>query len=150
MKNLFYLFFVLPLLFSCGGGQQEFDFIEYRTKDESFSKEYGEPVYTIITFGNKLDKSAVSAILGDEEGWNVFGKLMGGIAGMNSIVDGKYTIEGNYVNIKWEQNNVMELPSKLKIENDNFEGKHLNKGVISLIDESNKVTYNQKKAWDAE
>ena len=149
MKNLFYLLFALPLLFSCGGGQ-EFDCIEYRAKDESFSKEYGEPVYTKIVFGNKLDKSAVTAYLCDESGSNVFGKLMGGIAGMNSIVDGKYTIEGNYVNLKWEQNNVMELPSKLKIENDNFEGKHLNNGVVSLIDESNKATYNQKKAWDVE
>ena len=127
----------------------EFDFIEYRAKDDSFSEVYGEPVYTIIDFGNKIDKFAVMAILGDEKGYNVFGKLMGGVAGLNSIIEGKYSIQGSYVIINWDKNNVMELPTKLKIENDTFNGKRLNSSIKKLIDESNNINYIQQKAWNA-
>ena len=127
----------------------EFDFIKYRAQDVSFSEAYGEPVYTIIDFGNKIDKYAVMAILGDERGVNVFGKLFGGMAGLNTIIDGTYSIQGSYVIINWDKNNILDLPTKLKIENDTFNNKRLNASIKKLIDESNNINYIQQKAWNA-
>ena len=146
MKNIFYLLFVLPLLCSCGGS--EYDYIRYKAKDVEFSEVLGEPVYLMIDFGNLKDPYAVHARLGDEKGYNVFGKLFGGTAGLNSLVEGKYKIENGYVLIEWEKQNVIDdLPRKLKITLDDFDAERLTSDVTSLKDEEG-ISYLQYEYGD--
>ncbi len=147
MKKLMKLFgvilFASTILTSCG---DEYDYIRYKAKDNEFSKIYGEPVYIDIDFGNLTDPYAVMAILADEEGVNVFGKLFGGNIGMSSIITGKYSIKNGYVFIDWQQQNIIDdLPTKLKINKDGFDGKRLNCNVPVLIDEQGKLEYHQYK-----
>lgn len=116
MKLFGVILFASSILTSCG---DEYDYIRYKAKDNEFSKIYGEPVYIDIDFGNLTDPYAVMAILADEEGVNVFGKLFGGNIGMSSIITGKYSIKNGYVFIDWQQQNILDdLPTKLKINID--------------------------------
>jgi hypothetical protein len=146
MKKVFGLLLMIVVLSSCSG--TEHDFIEYRAKDDEFTKVYGENVYTQITFGNKLNPNALMAILCDEKGWNVIGKLTDGELGMASIVEGTYSIQNNYVILNWDTQHALELPKKLKIDVE-FEGSKLNTSVNSLTDENNGDVYNFIDAWNA-
>ena len=146
MKNLFIALLLFTILTGCSGN--DYDFIEFRAKDVEFTKVYGEPVYTQITFGNKLNPNAVMAILCDEKGWNVIGKLTDGALGFASIVEGTYTIHDDYVVFNWDKSNTLELPRKLKIDN-SFTGQKLNTTVKKMTDENNGELYNYINAWNA-
>ncbi len=158
MKNTFMLFLVSLLFYGCGGTTkntnnestgEEFHCISYRAKDNSFSEAYGSNVYYKITLGNKLNEYAASAILADEKGFNVFGKLMGGRAGLETIIDGTYKIENGNVIISWDKNNVLDnLPTTLKIGIDGFNNKRVNSLVTSLNDSEHKMNYTLNESWN--
>jgi regulator of extracellular matrix RemA (YlzA/DUF370 family) len=145
MKNLITLIFLLTILSSCTSNN--FEFIEYRAKHEEFSKVYGETVYKKIEFGNNLNPNAVIAIICDEKGWNIIGKLTDGALGLASIIEGTYTIKDNYVIINWKDSNTLDLPNKLKIEN-SFSDSKLNTTVKNLIDEKSSEVYEFNNAWN--
>lgn len=135
------------MMTSCTGG--EYDCIKYRAKDNSFSKTYGSNVYYDIILGNKVNSSAISAVLADEEGYNVFGKLFGGATGLYTIVDGSYKIESGVVIIQWQNSGVLnDLPTKLKIDKDGFNSERINISANSLKDEEHNMNYLLHDKWD--
>jgi hypothetical protein len=158
MRKIFMLLFVTTIFCGCGGNSKnineesagaEFHCISYRAKDNSFSEAYGSNVYYKITLGNKLNEFAASAILADEKGVNVFGKLMGGQAGLATIVDGTYKIENGNVIINWDKKNILEnLPNTLKIGIDGFTNKRVNSKVTSLNDSEHKMNYSLNESWN--
>lgn len=158
MKNILILLFISSLFTGCAGNSknsndestgEEFHCISYRAKNNPFSKTYGANVYYEITLGNKSNAFAAMAILADEEGFNVFGKLIGGQAGLETIVEGTYKIENGNVIINWKNNNVLEtLPNSLQIEVDNFTNKRINSKVTSLKDSKNQLTYTLHESWN--
>jgi hypothetical protein len=145
MKNLFTFLLLLTIICSCSSNN--FDFIEYRAKNEEFSKVYGETVYKQIKFGNNLNPNAVMAIICDEKGWNVIGKLTDGALGLASIIEGTYVIKDNHVIINWKDSNTLDLPIKLKIEN-SFSDSKLNTTVKNLIDKNSSEVYAFENAWN--
>jgi len=136
------------MLISCGGAgsSKEYDWIRYKAEDIEFSRVYGEPVYIQIDFGNLKDPYSAHAMMADQKGYNVFGKLFGGNTGLNSLVDGKYSIKDGYVLIDWGQQNIIkDLPTRLKIQLNGFDGERLNSDATVLTDEQGKLEYRQYK-----
>lgn len=138
---------IIALFVGCSG--REYDCVEYRAKNNSFTEVYKSNVYYNITFGNKVDKYAVVAVLADEDGNNVFGQIFGGTSGLNTIVEGNYKIEGNEIILNWLQTDILSsLPKRLKISSENFTSDRINTSVENLKDESNNLNYSLCKKWN--
>lgn len=124
------------------------DFVEYRAKDEEFSEAMGEPAYYQITFGNKLNRNDVMAIMCDEQGVNIIGKHLLQDYGITSLMHGTYEIEDGYVIFDWENNN-LKMPEKLKIYGD-FSGSYITKSTGDLVDTKRQIVFKYARAFYAE
>ena len=130
--------------------KKEYDCIQYRSLDKEFTSVYGSNVYYDLTLGNAVNEYACSMIIADEEGMNVFGKLYGGLAGLNNRLEGSYSIQNGYVVLSWNQQNTIdksELPIRLKINGD-FKKDRINTSVKKLINEDSGVEFYLDDYWD--
>ena len=130
--------------------KKEYDCIQYRSLNKEFTSVYGSNVYYDLTLGNAINEYACSMIIADEEGMNVFGKLYGGLAGLNNILEGSYSIQNGYVVLSWNQQNTIdksELPIRLKINGD-FQKNRINTSVKKLINDDSGIEFNLDDYWD--